>query len=105
MVHVFSGDNPTQLYLDALISLLKEGDEVSPQGKPVKEIRPAIFEYKNADNKVTFLRGRTINPFFQLAEAMWILAGRSDVKWLTQYNRNMASFSDDGETFNAPYGE
>lgn len=105
MTYVFKGNNPTQLYLDALVSLLKEGDGVSPRGKIVKEIRPAIFEFTDPTRKVTFLKGRTINPFFQVAEAMWIMKGRSDVEWLTQYNMNMASFSDDGINFNAPYGE
>jgi thymidylate synthase len=104
-VKVFSGDNPSQLYMNALITLLLEGDEVSPRGKKIKEVRPAVFEYTNPKNRVTFLKGRVINPFFQLAEALWILAGRSDVKWLTDYNKSIAQFSDDGEYFNAPYGE
>jgi thymidylate synthase len=104
-VKVFSGDNPSQLYMDALVSLLLEGDEVSPRGKKIKELRPTVFEYTNPKNRVTFLNGRVINPFFQLAESFWILAGRSDVKWLMDYNKSIAQFSDDGEFFNAPYGE
>ncbi|MNW28077.1 Thymidylate synthase [compost metagenome] len=54
---------------------------------------------------MTFLKGRKVNPFFQLAEALWILAGRADVEWLVRYNKNMGQFSDDGVHFNAPYGE
>lgn len=105
MVKVFSGDNPSQLYFDALIALLLEGKEVTPRGKRVRELRPVVFEYTNPRNRVTFLRGRKINPFFQMAEALWILAGRSDVPWLLHFNKNMAQFSDDGKHFNAPYGE
>lgn len=48
--------------------------------------------------------GRNINIFFLLAEAMWIVLGRKDVKTLTLFNKNMEKFSDDGETFHAPYG-
>lgn len=102
---VFSGSNPTQLYMDALNKLILTGKECSPRGLRIKELRPVILEYLNPASRVTFLRGRTINPFFQLAEALWIIAGRSDVAFLTQYNKNMASFSDDGVYFNAPYGE
>lgn len=48
--------------------------------------------------------GRNINVFFLLAEAMWIAAGRKDVEFLTIFNSRMADFSDNGETFHAPYG-
>lgn len=105
MANIFSSDNPSQMYLDALTTTLKEGQTVSPRGKAVKEIRPVILEFTNPLNRVTFVKGRKVNPFFQMAEALWILAGRADVEWLTHYNRNMAQFSDDGEFFNAPYGE
>ena len=105
MSKIFSGSNPSQLYMDALQALLKEGEECAPRGKKIKELRPVIFEYTNPKNRVTFLKGRKINPFFQLAESLWILSGRSDVAWLTDYNANMGQFSDDGVYFNAPYGE
>lgn len=47
---------------------------------------------------------RNINVFFLLAEAMWIVLGRKDVETLVNFNNNMKNFSDDGETFHAPYG-
>jgi len=105
MGRLYSGNNPSQLYMDSMLDLINFGKEHSPRGKRTTELRPVIFEYEDPRNRVTFLRGRVINPFFQLAEALWILAGRSDVKWLSQYNSSIAQFSDDGEYFNAPYGE
>lgn len=102
---IFCGENTSQVYMDAMLTLLEKGEKCSPRGKEILELRPVILEYHNPLNRVTFVKGRQINPFFQLAEAFWIISGRSDVKWLTDYNRNMASFSDDGEYFNAPYGE
>lgn len=47
---------------------------------------------------------RDANPFFHLFEALWILAGRQDVAFLTEFNKRMAEFSDDGVNFHAPYG-
>lgn len=91
--------------MDALVDLYFNGDEVSPRGKRIKELRPVIFEFKDPLNRVTYLKGRIINPFFQLAEALWILAGRSDVDFLKDYNASIAQFSDDGVYFHAPYGE
>lgn len=104
-MYCFSGDNPTRLYYDALKALVEEGDVVSPRGKIVKELRPACVEFTKPTNRVTFLGSRRINPFFQLAEALWILSGRADVEWLLQFNNNMKQFSDDGVWFNASYGE
>lgn len=47
---------------------------------------------------------RNINPFFLLAEAMWIFVGRRDLRFLHLFNKNMDNFSDDGKVFHAPYG-
>lgn len=104
MLH-FEGNNPSQLYIEALDKLLKEGDKVSPRGKDILEMRPVVFQFRNPLSRTTFVKGRQINPFFQLAECLWILSGRADVEWLTMFNKNMATFSDDGVFFNAPYGE
>jgi thymidylate synthase len=102
---VYFGDNPSQLYMDALFDLINNGKKVGPRGKQTLELRPVIFEFHKPINRVTMLKGRQVNPFFQLAESLWISAGQSDVHTLTRYNENMATFSDDGVTFNAPYGE
>lgn len=101
---VFTGNNPTELYKSMLYKVL-EGEECSPRGKLVKEVRPACVEFLNPLNRVTFLKGRAVNPFFQLAESLWIISGKSDVAFLEAFNKNMASFSDDGKFFNASYGE
>lgn len=106
MAEIFTGNNPSQMYMDALFTLCLEGDIVKPRGKAVKEIRPVILEFTEPANRLTFLLGRVVNPFFQLAEStVWIPGGRSDVAWLLDYNASMEQFSDDGVYFNAPYGE
>ncbi|GLI90896.1 thymidylate synthase [Bacillus subtilis] len=104
-MYTFSGSNPAQIYLDALYKIQEEGENVSPRGMEVKEIRPASIEYTNPLNRVVFLEGRKMNPFFLGMESLWIACGRSDVEFLTNYNKGMAAFSDDGEFFNAPYGQ
>lgn len=104
-MRVFSGDNPSLLYLEGLNTLFCDGENCSPRGKPIKELTPVTFEFFNPLNRVTFLRGRSINPFFQLAESLWIISGRADVEFLDLFNKNMKNFSDDKRYFNAPYGE
>lgn len=104
-MYSLKGENPTKLYLTALTDLVEKGDTCQPRGKLIKELRPASIEFTNPYNRVTFLGGRKINPFFQIAESLWILSGRADVEWLIKFNANMKQFSDDGVWFNAPYGE
>ena len=101
----FQGDNPSALHLEVLAELMEKGDEVAPRGKKIKEIRPASVEFLDPLKRVFFLRGRRINPYFNLAESLWIISGKSDVAFLELFNRNMKNFSDDGIYFNAPYGE
>lgn len=97
--------NPTAMYLQATRDLVEHGDEVKPRGKLIAELRPACLEFQNPYNRVTFLDKRRINPFFQIAESLWILSGRADVEFLSKFNENIKQFSDDGVWFNASYGE
>jgi len=101
----FYNENSSQLYMDAFLSLLEYGKEVGPRGKLTKELHPVTVGFANPLSRATFVKGRTMNPFFQLAEPIWITEGRSDVEWLKPYNASIAQFSDDGVYFNAPYGE
>lgn len=60
--------------------------------------------YTRPTERVLFHEGRDANPIFHLMESIWMLAGRKDVAFLTQFNSRMGDFSDDGENFNAAYG-
>lgn len=49
--------------------------------------------------------GRNFNPFFALAEVVWILSGNGNVEWIAYYNKNMRKFADEGkEDFHGAYG-
>lgn len=75
----------------------------SRDGK-VKEILDFKTQILNPYRRLVGGRERNENPFFLLAEAMWIFTGRKDVRFLTLFNSNMKNFSDDGKVFHAPYG-
>lgn len=66
--------------------------------------KPMATVYEFPQYRVLFRPERDANPFFHFYESLWMLAGRSDVESLTRYVPRMASFSDDGESFNAAYG-
>lgn len=48
--------------------------------------------------------GRKVSLPAQIAETMWLLAGRNDVEWLSHYLPRAKDFSDDGETWRGGYG-
>ncbi len=65
---------------------------------------PVATTYSKPWERVLINKERDANPFFHLMESLWILAGRDDVKFLTEFNSRMVDYSDDGKIFNAPYG-
>lgn len=88
------------------IQLIKESAEVvkSRAGVTLEVPSPVTTVYHKPWERVLISKVRDANPFFHLMEAMWILAGRRDVKFLTEFNKRMVDYSDDSEVFNAPYG-
>lgn len=88
------------------LSLLRDhGARIAPRGLATLELPGVVATvYANPHQMVLFDQGRDANPFFHFFEALWILRGRKDVKFLEHFNAKMAEYSDDGETFHAPYG-
>lgn len=89
------------------LQLIKDhGVLVESRNGPTLELpAPVCTVYSNPEERVLLSACRDANPFFHLMESLWILAGRSDVKFLTEFNKRMADYSDDGVVFNAPYGQ
>lgn len=65
---------------------------------------PVTTTYIDPRRRVLFDSVRDANPFFHLFEALWILAGRKDVRTLAWFNKRMAEYSDNTKEFHAPYG-
>jgi thymidylate synthase len=57
---------------------------------------PVLTVYSNPRNRVLFSSLRDANPFFHVMESLWMLAGRNDLPWLAEFNKRMATYSDDG---------
>ena len=85
--------------------ILNFGEQIESRVGDTLEIpEPVATVYSRPWERVLISHIRDANPFFHMMEAMWILAGREDVKFLAEFNKRMVEFSDDGETFNAAYG-
>lgn len=63
-----------------------------------------VIEYEKPIERVLYWAERDANPFFHLAESLWMLSSRRDVKFVEQFVKRMRNFSDDGKNFHAAYG-
>jgi len=65
---------------------------------------PVTTQYTRPRERVIFWPERDANPFFHFFESLWMLAGRNDIAFLTQFVARMKQFSDDGVTQHGAYG-
>jgi len=97
-------DSLQRLYRDVLFTILNEGNEVKVRDLMTKEIHPCLMHIINPQKRTLLYPKRGNNPFATLAETMWVLAGRNDMKFLTMFLPRAADFSDDGQVWRAGYG-
>jgi len=76
----------------------------SRSGRVIEAPNPVMSIYKRPEERVLFYPSRDANPFFHLFESLWMLAGKNDVKYVSQFNSHISSFSDDGISFHGAYG-
>lgn len=96
-------------YCKAVDALIHDGAPVVSRGRAVHEALHTVLRLENPRQRVMTVRGRRANPFFQMAETVWILAGRADAQWITTFNRQLSQFLDVGVPrpgfFHGAYGE
>jgi len=104
-MYVINAENVNDALDQGLRLMVAEGEPVpSRNGMTLELPAPVTTVYKNPAQRVLVSSARDANPFFHLMESLWILAGREDVKFLSEFNKRMVDFSDDTKTFNAAYG-
>ena len=88
------------------IQALAESGKAYPSrnGDMIEYPGPVTTTYLRPTERVLFEPLRDANPFLHFFESLWMLAGRDDVAYLTQFVKRFKEFSDDGKTFNGAYG-
>lgn len=87
-----------------LDNLLKYGSEVDSRIGPTKELAFTGITLLRPLQRELLIPGRKHNFAAQIAETMWVLAGRNDVEWLSRYLPRAKDYSDDGATWRSGYG-
>lgn len=80
--------------------------KIAPRdGKVTYEFKePVTTVYTRPWQRVLFDERRDANPFFHLFEAMWMLAGRNDAEWLSQFSSKIGQYAEDDGHFHGAYG-
>lgn len=97
-------DDFSSLYPILVWELNKSGEIVESRNGTTREF--LNFKTTILEPQKRFVAGykRGQNPFFLIAEAIWIFTGRDDVKSLKIFNNKIADYSDDGYSFHGAYG-
>ncbi|MER9971348.1 thymidylate synthase [Mesorhizobium sp. M0060] len=84
--------------------IMEKGDEIAVRGQLTREICNQVTVLERPLERFLFLPGRLNDCFAQIAESIWLIAGRNDIAWLSHYLPRAPDFSDDGKTWRAGYG-
>jgi thymidylate synthase len=99
------GETFQEAYYKTMKEVKENGKKVVARGMETKEIHPCLVQVNNPLKRVLLYPKRGNNPFQALAESMWVIAGRRDVKWLEKYLPRVKEFSDDGITWRCLTGD
>ena len=84
--------------------VLDSGDEITSRAGLVKELLHVGITLREPCDRYITTPARKASVAAQIAETVWVLSGRNDVEWLTNYLPRAAEFSDDGWTWSGGYG-
>jgi thymidylate synthase len=102
----YKGKGLGDMYLALVREITRNGKEIPTRHGPCLELaEPVCLEYEGPGHCWMVIPGRVFNPFFALAEVVWILSGNGNVEWISYFNSNMRKFADEGkEDFHGAYG-
>lgn len=83
----------------------KRGERVDTRNGPAYRLPGTwCITVREPRKRVLFDAKRNCNHVFHLMESIWMLAGGRDTAFVSQFNSNIANYSDDGAVFHAAYG-
>ena len=96
--------NATAAFRGLLTELRGQGEWVESRTESTYELRAVTFSIQRPRERCIVDSERHNNVFASIAETLWVLAGRDDLKYLSTYLPRALEFSDDGATWRGAYG-
>lgn len=104
MLHNFEFDTINHAIPALFHHLIKGGTEVPSRNGTTLELSFTGITLFDGTAREILVPGRKHNLAAQIAETMWVLSGRNDIKWLSDYLPRAGDYSDDGVTWRGGYG-
>jgi thymidylate synthase len=103
---IIEARNVCQALPQTIQYLLKEGrPENSRAGQVIVSPKPMLIVTKCPRERVLFCENRDANPFFHLAEAIWMLAGGHDTEFLDRFVHDFSErYGEENGTLHDAYG-
>lgn len=99
----FTG-HANQWYAEVLATL-RDAPRVTSRGRDTRELLHVTTTLPDVRRRVLTVPWRRTNPWFQIAEPVWLLHGADEAEWILRYNRRLAAYLDEGRaTFHGAYG-
>lgn len=104
-MHVLNVRNVHEALPEAIHYLLNNSViRESRNGEVLVSPQPVTTLYRSPRERVLFWELRDANPFHNVMEGLWMLAGRNDVEWPARFAKGMRRYSDDGLHLHGAYG-
>lgn len=105
-MQVIKARNVNAAYMQGLSLLRSDGvRQGSRAGEVLVMPTPVTTVYERPTERVLFEPNRDANPFFHLGEALWMLAGRNDARWLDRFVSDFSTrFAEEDGLQHGAYG-
>jgi len=105
-MHVIYARNVNEAYVKGLEHLLTHGDKQQTRaGECWVAPTPVTTVYYRPWERILWNADRNANPFFHLAESLWMLGGHNDATWLDQFVGDFSKrFAEEGGLQHGAYG-
>lgn len=104
-MNIVSGKNIKEVFYGLLKKIVDEGHTFTTLHGRIKEITSVLIEIENPRERCYIIPHRYNNIFATMAETMWVMGGRDDIKFLQRYLKRAGDFSEDGVTWSGAYGK
>ncbi|PFL25302.1 hypothetical protein COJ07_01075 [Bacillus cereus] len=84
------------MYRNGVVSHVKDFDYL--------EVYPIAVQVNNPKERCLLIPKRYNNIIGTIAETLWVIGGRNDLEYLSNYLPRASDFSDDGKTWRGAYG-
>jgi thymidylate synthase len=96
--------NAAEAFVELLAKIRSDGVLHNSRAGITKELLHRTVTLTRPLERCIVVPHRNNDVFAAIAETVWVIAGRSDMEFLTRYVKRAAEFSDDGVRWRAGYG-